>query len=465
MKRHKKDTRAEDKIREVVEACSDCDVCRHLMETDCLFFPELYRLWDREQETGNPISSGALRALTDCCNFCALCPCPNIRAGIIDAKTEFIARDGLKYGVRTIEDVERIGKVCGSFPNISNFLLRRHWSGGLLKRVLGIHPDRKFPEFPRLNFDKWVKKSRLHVQGGTGGRKKVAFFVGCTGRFLFPDVPKAAVEVLRTSGIEVFVPEQKCCSMPALLEGDRKLALDFMRFNIDQLTKAVDAGCDIVCSCSSCGFMLKNLLKEGAYYSAEYQQTVDGDTSQIKIPAGRDLLDGRREKGFVVLQKSIYGRILKDEGYFSCFSAEDRVRVAEHTYDLGEYLQILQESGGLPAPHRSVDDKLVYFPPCHGRQQNIDRPYANILARIPGIRLQSIAGHFYCCGMAGIMGFKREFHQPSIRLGQRLMDRIEQIDPDRIVTDCLSCRLQFNQCLRYPVVHPVEILRSTFIGQ
>jgi glycerol-3-phosphate dehydrogenase subunit C len=209
--------------------------------------------------------------------------------------------------------------------------------------------------------------------------------------------------------------------------------------------------------------MLKNLLKEGAYYSTEYQQTV-GDKAHLKVPSGKDLLDGRREEGFVVLQKSIYGKILKDEGYFSTFSARDRIRIAEHTYDLGEYLQILQERGDLPSPDSSISGKLVYFPPCHGREQNIGRPYTKILSQIPHLHLESIDGHFYCCGMAGIMGFKREFHESSVHLGRRLMDKIEQIHPDRIVTDCLSCRLQFNQCLPYPVAHPVEILRETFTG-
>ncbi len=460
-----KNTRGEDKIREVIEACSDCDVCRNLMEADCLFFPELYRLWDREQQTGEPLSSSELRALTDRCNFCSLCPCPNIRADIITAKTEFVARDGLERGVRTIEDIERIGKVCGTFPKTCNLLLRQRWSGALLKQAFGIHPDRKFPEFSRQDFGKWARERRLHVRRNPGKGKKVAYFVGCTGRYLYPEVPMAAVEVLQASAVEVFVPEQKCCSMPALLEGDRKLALDFARFNINQLADAVDAGYDIVCSCSTCGFMLKNLLKEGAYYSDEYQRTVEGDKNLLKVPAGGDLLDSRQENGFVLLQKSIYGKILKDEGYFSCFSARDRVRIAEHTYDLGEYLQILQESGELPDPGYPVRDHLVYFPPCHARQQNIGQPYVEILSRIPNLQLESIDGHFNCCGMAGIMGFKREFHESAIRLGQRLMDKIERINPGCIVTDCLSCRLQFNQCLRYPVAHPIEVLRSAFTGR
>ena len=88
----------EKKARKVVDDCADCDVCRFLMDSDCLFFPELYRLWDKEIETGEKITSDELRRLVDLCNFCALCPCPPVRADIIEAKTLFIDRDGLKFG-------------------------------------------------------------------------------------------------------------------------------------------------------------------------------------------------------------------------------------------------------------------------------------------------------------------------------------------------------------------------------
>ena len=455
-------SKPENTIRAVVDACTDCDVCRHLMDADCLFFPELYRLWDQEQASGEAISADALRRLVDLCNFCALCPCPNIRADIIEAKTQFIDRDGLKFGVRTIEDVERIGKICGTFPRLFNALLRNGPTGNLMKSAAGMHADRKFPEFPLTNFDRWARKSRLNIKSNSLKKRKVAYFAGCTARFLFPDVPRAAVSVLQSVGVDVYVPEQKCCGMPSLLEGDRKLTLEFVGSNLRQLADAVRDGYDIVCSCPTCGFMFKTVLREGAYYSAEYQASVGSEAAHLKLPAGRNLIGGRKENGFVVLQKSIYGSILKDEGYFSSFSARDRIRVAERTFDLGEYLNRLQDAGELDPPATTVTGRMLYFPPCHGREQKIGRPYMEQLGRIPGIQLESIDGHFYCCGMAGIMGFKREFHEPSIQLGRRLMDKIREIDPDRIVTDCLSCRLQFNQLLPFPVSHPIEVLRDAY---
>ena len=45
------------------------------------------------------------------------------------------------------------------------------------------------------------------------------------------------------------------------------------------------------------------------------------------------------------------------------------------------------------------------------------------------------------------MGFKRDFHEASIELGSRLIGKIREMNPEILVTDCLSCRLQFNQLL------------------
>lgn len=42
------------------------------------------------------------------------------------------------------------------------------------------------------------------------------------------------------------------------------------------------------------------------------------------------------------------------------------------------------------------------------------------------------------------------------------MDKITAIHPERLVTDCLSCRIQFNQLLPYRVLHPVEILSEAY---
>ena len=76
--------------------------------------------------------------------------------------------------------------------------------------------------------------------------------------------------------------------------------------------------------------------------------------------------------------------------------------------------------------------------------------------------MERIEGAFYCCGISGIMGFKRDFHEVSVEMGSRLMEKIRAIDPERLLSDCLSCRLQFNQLIPYKVFHPIEILRESY---
>ena len=139
--------------------------------------------------------------------------------------------------------------------------------------------------------------------------------------------------------------------------------------------------------------------------------------------------------------------------------------VAENTFDLGDYLVNLHRSEKLTSSLANVPGRMVYYPPCHLREQNIGRPYLDLLKLIPGISLEPIDDALDCCGMAGIMGFKKDFHESSLHLGQRLMEKIKQVNPERLVTDCLSCRLQFNQLLPYEVMHPIEVLKESYANQ
>ena len=443
--------------RKIVMDCADCDCCRPIMDESCLFFPELYRLYDQEAETGQKISPNELRTLVEKCNFCALCPCPNIRADIIRAKTQFVEREGLKFGVRTVEDVERIGRLCGAMPGLINRLLRSEVAGGVIKEAVGIHRDRKLPEFPAESFPAWARKKGLHVKPDTTAGRKVAYFAGCTARHLFPEVAKATVEVLRHNDIHVYCPDHKCCGMPSFLEGDRKLTMEFAGHNLNLLADAVTDGFDILCSCPTCSYMLRHLLPESAYYSREYQESIGADPKFIKVPT-RPKPGETPGKKMGAFDKTIFKNILKDEGYFSTLDPMKRVALAEKTFDVGEYLLRLHQSGELKADFAPVHAQAVYFPPCHQREQEFGQPYSELLGLIPGLKLDAIRGNLYCCGLAGVMGFKRDFHEASIELGSRLIEKIKGMNPEILVTDCLSCRLQFNQLLPTKVLHPVEIL-------
>lgn len=454
-----KSNNPESMARTVVEACADCDVCRYLMEdTPCRVFPEIYRLYDKETEEAGRITSDELRNLVDLCNFCGLCPCPNIRGDLMKAKHAFVGRDGLKLSIRFLEDVGHLAKVCGAYPRLVNSLLQGSWTGGVLKMMAGIHHARKLPQFPQEDFLSWAKQRGLHNRHESGN-KKVAYFAGCTAQYLFPEVPKAVVEVLRRNEIEVYFPQQRCCGMPSLLEGDLNLTLEFAAFNLDQLCEAVDSGYEIVCSCPTCSYMLKYVLSEGAFYAREYRDSdVLHDKRSNETPAPDEKDESRKD----LFSTSVMDKLFSDEGYFASMNALKRIKVANHTFDLGEYLRDLNHKGEFSNDLGPVSALMTYYPPCHLREQKIGEPYVDLMNRIPEISVERVDGSFYCCGIAGIMGFKQNFFDVSVGMGSRLMEKVKAMNPQRLVTDCLSCRIQFNQLLPYKVFHPIEIICESY---
>ncbi len=462
--------------RRVVDLCADCETCRDLMEdTSCLFFPRLFQLHDREREEHRKISSGELEDLLGLCNMCGLCSCPDVRAGIMEAKGAFVARDGLRPTLRLLEDVERVAKIGGAVPRLANMLLGREPAAGLARRLLGIHPERTLPEFPVEPFAAWAGRRGLHQKPrGTG--RKVAYFAGCTAQYLFPDVAAATVEVLEQNGFRVYLPEQRCCGMPSMLEGDRPFTFAAAEFNLRHLEAVVEDGFDIICSCPTCGYMLKKVLCDGAFFSDEYQSAfkkvlseAGGDPSKARKDLARACFGSvgkatppsprcKPPEGFA----HVLSAALRDDGYFRSVSGLRRIAVASHVYDLGEYLLDLDRRGEFDRNLGRVSDRMTYYAPCHLKEQDIGQPWSDLLGLVPGASLEKIGGPFDCCGMGGIMGLKREFHETSLEMGRRLMERIRASAPGRLVTDCLSCRIQFHQVLPYEVLHPVEILKEAY---
>jgi len=441
-------------VRSVIDACADCDTCRFLMNQDCLFFPELYRLVDREKESGQAAPDHELKDLVERCTLCGLCPCPNIRNDIIKAKAARVKQNRMPLGSRLLADLQTFGRTCGMVPGLTNAFLSSGSVKGIVKRIAGIHPVRNLPRIPEKNFFAWAKDRGLCDLPANG--KGVSYFAGCTAGYLFPQVGRAAVMVLEQNEVKVFVPHQQCCGMPTLVEGALRATLKRARLNLDSILTAMDMGFVPVSSCPTCGFLMKVLLKEGAYHSEAYQRLIRAGDNEIKIP------DGRKTGQFKCLKKSLYATVLKDDGLLGELNPLDRIDVSDRFRDIGEYLARLLSEERLDTRFRAVAKRVVYFAPCHQREQKIGSPYLRLLSLIPGLDIEQIGGPMDCCGMGGSLGYKKDFHDASVSLGSSLAAKISGHEPDIVVTDCLSCRLQFHHLLPFQVCHPLEILADAY---
>ena len=283
-----------------------------------------------------------------------------------------------------------------------------------------------------------------------GHRLKVAYFVGCSAGYLFPEVGKAAVGILEQNGIPVYVPPQNCCGMPLMMEGNQKKALKKIRANTKILWGCLRDGYNIVCSCPTCGYFFKKMLPEKAYYSDAFQEKAGGGNKVMKVPLGSG------GNNFATLPKSIYQTILKDNGYFSVIDPLIRIDISLNVKDMGQYLLSLQAKGKLDIT--PPDIPMAYFAPCHQREQEIGQPYYEIFNSFPDSDIIRIGEIMECCGMGGHLGYKDNFHDHSLTIGQPVFDKFSK-EPDRtLITDCLSCRLQFQQALSRKIFHPLELL-------
>ena len=140
----------------------------------------------------------------------------------------------------------------------------------------------------------------------------------------------------------------------------------------------------MVTSCPTCGYVLRNLWRERAYYSEAYQALSGGNEEFLRVPGEGAAADA---EGFVRLRRSMYGKILRDDGYFAPVDPLARIRVGENVRDLGEYLRATDGFRRAAARIQAPAGRLVYFAPCHQREQKIGMPYRELLEAILGIDL------------------------------------------------------------------------------
>ncbi|MBW2356503.1 MAG: hypothetical protein JRF23_07015 [Deltaproteobacteria bacterium] len=148
-------------IRSVVDACADCDTCRFLMDESCSMFPELFRLWDRERRDRQPVTEEELRYLAGLCTMCGLCPCPDIRAGLIRGKTERVQAEGMPLAIRLLADVQTFGRLGSLAPGMANRFLSLAPAARLAKKIARVHPRRRLPRLPAESFFAWARRRGL----------------------------------------------------------------------------------------------------------------------------------------------------------------------------------------------------------------------------------------------------------------------------------------------------------------
>jgi glycerol-3-phosphate dehydrogenase subunit C len=338
----------------------------------------------------------------DLCMGCHLCDLAcssgvNISELNLIAKAKYLDEKGRPLRDWLLTHFYLLGRLGSFFSPLINRLLRNSQMKWLLESLFDIDRRKELPGYDSSTFRKWFKERQ------SKGIKRIAYFYGCYTNTNEVDVGKATVQVLEANGFEVTLPPQRCCGIPMLGNGDFKGARKMGLYNVPSLLHAIRTGSDIIFSSTSCGYMMK------------YE----------------------------------YSRLL------SIPKAEE---VSQHLYDLFEFLRNLKESNGFNMDFEELPLRIGYFAPCHLRALGIGLPALDILRLIPGLKIDNIEAD--CCGMGGTFGFKKEKYEISQEIGRDLVDAIDRLKPEIIVSDCEGCRMQIRHLTGQKVLHPIQILRD-----
>lgn len=445
-----------------IEKCHGCAQCKSLVATTmCPTFKATRREHASPRAKANllrNIISGKLdpqtayvtdaaREITDYCIECGMCAleCPsnvNIPKLMLEAKSKYRAgRPGAPVDaiMGRAELVSKIGRLAAPLANplMNQRLLRR-----VGEKVAGIDRRRTLPAYASKSYAQMLAaraKGAVTQQvaqagvpapitfappgayagaGGngnsaagpasdappaTGRGDAVAFFYDLYANYNDPALAQTMDNLLRAHGVTVHYPHQKGCAVPEMLYGYYDRAAQTAAFNVTAALPYIQAGDYLVSGEPTASFAFK-------VHYPDY------------VPTPECAL------------------------------------VANATRDLGEFLagHRADHPDLAPTPTAGLKLKVAYHQPCHLKTQEIGMPFFELLKEIPGLELVNLdAG---CCGMAGTFGMKAGTFDLSMETGRPLFERVAEVAPDLIASECSTCRMQLEQATRRPTTHPAQLL-------
>lgn len=302
---------------------------------------------------------------------------------------------------RTMMAADRFAWLGSATAPVSNWFLKNPLFRRVLESVAGVDHRRTLPPFSRATFTRQF--ARRTVAQPAAPHRKVALFIDVYANYNAPELGMAIVDHLLRAGCDVSVPKQTSSGYPYIAYGDLDKAEAVARRNVASMAQAVQAGRDIVSP----------------------------------------------EPTAVYALKKSYPSLLPD--------SEDARLVAERTYELFEYLLMVENGNGIqPLKGR----RFGFHISCH------QRPLGSGEAAMEWLRRQGAEVELIetgtCCGMGGTFGLKAGAlgYDLSQAVGEHLFEAFLEADVEAIVSESSVCAIQLTEGTGIPVIHPLMLLQS-----
>ena len=408
-------------MERVFDICQGCRRCVNL----CTAFPRLFDLID-ESATGelDSVNENQFWEVVDRCYLCDMCfmtKCPYVPPHewnidfphlMLRAKAAKYKSKGAGFRDKLLSSTDLMGKLA-TIPVVVqtvNTINKTPVTRKLMDSMLGIHADRKLPEYTANKFRSNAKPNdTFPVKASARAPGKVAIYATCYINYNEPGIGHDLLKILEHNEIPAcLVEKEACCGMPKLELGDLEAVEKLKNENIPHLLKLAQAGYAILSAVPSCTLMYKQELP---------------------------LL----------------------------FPDDEAVQaVAAALFDPFEYLALRNQDNLLKTDFKKPLGNVAYHIPCHQRVQNIGKKTRDILQLIPDTTINVVER---CSGHDGTWGVKSEHFADSMKIGRPVFKQMAASDPDYISSDCAIAGRHIEQGIgesKAQKLHPLTLLLMAY---
>lgn len=415
-------------ILRLAEKCNGSGDCRKLPESGGTMCPsymatrnekdttrgrantlrEFLTMSDKENAFDHPEIKEAL----DLCLSCKGCTseCPS-NVDMASLKAEFLYQyqkaNGIPLRSRAFAYINELNELGSKTGGLANFMLGNKLTGGAMKSILGVAPQRNLPEISKVSLRNWYKKNYKSLPSGVKQIKSIYFFVDEFTNYNDTEIGIKAISLLKKLGYDVKVVEHQESGRSALSKG-----------------------------------LLPKAKKHAEANVKIFGSLIDGNTPLIGL-----------EPSAILSFRDEYPRIVKKE------LVETAKKLKFHVKLIDEFLAQEIAAGNIKADSFiSKTQKIKLHGHCHQKSLSSMTWTQKLLSLPVNFSVETIPSG--CCGMAGSFGYEAEHYEVSQQVGELvLFPAVRKADADTIIAATgTSCRHQIADGTGRKAKHPVEIL-------
>lgn len=368
-----------------------------------------------QNKAENPFDHPEIKEVLDLCLSCKGCTaeCPS-NVDMASMKAEFLHQYQKTHGVplrsKAFAYIDRLNALSSPLAPLSNALLAHPLTGGLVKKVLGVAPERSLPQVASQSLMAWYRKhaqTRVPLQAPI---KTVYLFVDEFTNYNEPEVGRAALELLYALNYDVRVLPHQESGRSALSKGLLEKARGHAEANVALFGPLIDAETPLI------GLEPSALLS----FRDEYPRLVRGE--ELRTQA-------KKLKQYSLLFEEFIGR---------------------------------EVTAGAIGPESFTDQpaQVLIHGHCHQKALSSVKWIERCVGLPSGYQVQVIPSG--CCGMAGSFGYEQEHYALSMQIGELvLFPAVRAAAPETLlVAPGTSCRHQVFDGTQRRAQHPATLLRA-----